>query len=118
MRPLHLYCFVMEKFHYYFRSNISDVLSQSRMSSIKSQSNNDSLEQAFRQVDETKGLMKTQIDKVLEREDKLSNLEQRADRLQEQAEDYFGQLGNYGTPATRKNNKKKFLRKTERCALL
>ena len=53
------------------------------MSSIKNQSNNDGLEQARRQVDEVQGIMKSNVDKVLEREGKLSQLEERADRLQE-----------------------------------
>ena len=72
----------------YFRTNISDGISQARMSSIKNQSNNDGLEQARRQVDEVQGIMKSNVDKVLEREGKLSQLEERADRLQEGTEQF------------------------------
>ena len=58
------------------------------MSSIKNQANNDGLEQARRQVDEVQGIMKSNVDKVLEREGKLSQLEERADRLQEGTEQF------------------------------
>ena len=81
------------------------------MSSAKSQYNTGSLEQALREVDEIKGLMGTQIDKVLEREGKLDNLEKRADRLQEQSEQNFG-----GRMSSRK--KKRSARKKGRCAIL
>jgi len=58
------------------------------MSSIKNQANNDGLEQARRQVDEVQGIIKSNVDKVLEREGKLSQLEERADRLQEGTEQF------------------------------
>ena len=58
------------------------------MSSIKNQSNNDGLEQAHRQVDEIQGIMISKVDKFLEREGKLSQLEKRADRLQEGTEQF------------------------------
>ena len=45
--------------------------------------NNDAgLEAARRQVDEVQNIMKANVDKVLERDGKLSQLEDRADRLQ------------------------------------
>ena len=82
------------------------------MSSIKYQTNIDSLEQARQQVDEMKGLMKTEIEKVLERDNKLSHLEERADRLQEQSEQNFG----HHRVGIRK--KKRPFGKTGKCALL
>ena len=59
------------------------------MTSIKNQATSDGgLEQARRQVDEVQGIMKDNVDKVLEREGKLSQLEERADRLQEGTEQF------------------------------
>ena len=58
------------------------------MSSIKNQGHNDGIEQTRRQVDEVQGIMKDNVDKVLEREGKLGDLEARADRLQEGTEQF------------------------------
>ena len=58
------------------------------MSSLKNQANNDGREQPRRQVEEAQGIMKSNVDKVLERERKLSSLEERADRLQEGTEQF------------------------------
>ena len=41
-----------------------------------------------RQVDEVQNIMKANVDKVLERDGKLSQLEERADRLQEGTEQF------------------------------
>ncbi len=53
-----------------------------------STSNNAGLEAARRQVDEVQNIMKANVDKVLERDGKLSQLEDRADRLQEGTEQF------------------------------
>ena len=58
------------------------------MSTIKNQSNNDGIEEARRQVDEVQGILKSNVDKALEREGKLSQLEERADRLQAETEQF------------------------------
>ena len=49
---------------------------------------NGNLEAARRQVDEVQNIMKQNVDKVLERDGKLSQLEDRADRLQEGTEQF------------------------------
>ena len=43
---------------------------------------NTNLDAARKQVDEVQNIMKQNVEKVLERDGKLSHLEQRADRLQ------------------------------------
>jgi len=48
-----------------------------------SQHNSDAMEAARRQVSEVQGIMANNVDKVLEREGKLSHLEDRAMNLQE-----------------------------------
>jgi len=48
-----------------------------------SQHNSDAMEAARRQVNEVQGIMASNVDKVLEREGKLSHLEDRAMNLQE-----------------------------------
>ena len=58
------------------------------MSSIKNQSNNDGIEEARRKVDEEEWIMKSKVDKFLEREGKLSQLEERSDRLLEGTEQF------------------------------
>lgn len=74
------------------------------MSSIKNQSSNDDLEEARRrQVDELQGIIKSEVDKVLDREGKLSQLEKRADRLQEETEQSFHRT----TTSPRKKRKKR-----------
>eukprot|EP00095_Tigriopus_kingsejongensis_P012536 snap_masked-scaffold262_size232883-processed-gene-0.10 protein:Tk12536 transcript:snap_masked-scaffold262_size232883-processed-gene-0.10-mRNA-1 annotation:"Synaptobrevin-1" len=46
------------------------------------------LEETRRQVDEVQNIMKANVDKVLERDGKLGQLEERADRLQEGTEQF------------------------------
>ena len=46
------------------------------------------LEQTRRQVDEVQNIMKENVEKVLERDGKLSQLEDRAERLQEGTEQF------------------------------
>ena len=46
------------------------------------------LEATRRQVDEVQNIMKANVEKVLERDGKLGQLEERADRLQEGTEQF------------------------------
>jgi len=50
--------------------------------------NEDGLAAAKRQVDEVQGIMASNVEKVLEREGKLSHLEERADKLHEGTEQF------------------------------
>lgn len=59
------------------------------MTSIENKATHDGLEQARKQVDEIHGVMKDNVDKALEREGKLSQLEERADHLQQDAEQFY-----------------------------
>ena len=52
------------------------------------QSNNAAMDEARRQVDEVQGIMASNVEKVLEREGKLSQLEERADKLHEGTEQF------------------------------
>ena len=49
---------------------------------------NEAMEAARRQVDEVQGIMASNVEKVLEREGKLSSLEERADKLHEGTEQF------------------------------
>ena len=55
---------------------------------ITNQSNNDSIEQARRHVDEVQGILRANLEKFIEREGKLSPLEERASRLKEGTEQF------------------------------
>lgn len=55
---------------------------------MASSSGNSRLDETRRQVDEVQNIMKANVDKVLERDGKLGQLEERADRLQEGTEQF------------------------------
>ena len=54
-----------------------------------SKSGDDGVQMTQKQVDEVLGIMRDNMNKVLERDDKLSNLEDRADNLDSEAQ-HFG----------------------------
>jgi len=58
------------------------------MASTSSYQNDDAMAAAKRQVDEVRGIMASNVEKVLEREGKLSHLEERADKLHEGTEQF------------------------------
>ena len=51
------------------------------------------LDATRRQVDEVQNIMKANVEKVLERDGKLGQLEERADRLQEGTEQFHRSAG-------------------------
>ena len=54
----------------------------------KNQQSNSALEAARKQVDEVQGIMAANVEKVLEREGKLGQLGERAERLQEGSDQF------------------------------
>ena len=58
------------------------------MTSVNNQPPNDGLEQVRKQVREVEGIMKSNVDIVLERDGKLDQLDERAKRLEQETE-YF-----------------------------
>jgi len=68
-------------------SNVGGDLGHASSATASSQSNS-RLKQTQAQVDEVVGIMRTNVEKVLERDQKLSELDDRADALQQGASQF------------------------------
>ncbi|KAG5895500.1 hypothetical protein JTB14_034816 [Gonioctena quinquepunctata] len=66
-----------------FSIDFGSILIDSEMENPSASRGNSKLEQAQQQVNEVVGIMRVNVEKVLERDQKLSELDSRADALQE-----------------------------------
>ncbi|RWS31165.1 vesicle-associated membrane protein 3-like isoform X4 [Leptotrombidium deliense] len=82
--------------------------SNARPVSAQQQASSKRLQQTQAQVDEVVGIMKTNVEKVLERDQKLSELDDRADALQQGASQFEQQAGKLKRKYWWKNLKVRF----------
>jgi len=68
-------------------------MSSNSTSQVQQQNASKRLQQTQAQVDEVVGIMRTNVEKVLERDQKLSELDDRADALQQGASQFEQQAG-------------------------